>query len=126
VHEHTPTIEVGKTYEVTHPWKGRFTIRVRQTDEDFTEGCVVGGPPETRSGPDHLAWVRPGSPVILLNANCSFRLCTGAGDDRDKAGADAGGRRVPGPADRGPGAAAPGPDAAKGAGRLERGTGPSC
>ena len=80
MYEHTPPIETGKTYEVTHPWKGVFTLRVRQTDADFTAGCVVGGTTQHRTGPDRRAFFPPGSQIIVLNAHCTFRLCTGEGD----------------------------------------------
>ena len=60
VTRNTPPIEVGKTYLVTHPWKGTFTLHVWQTDADFTGGIVLGSSP-------------PGSQVILLNAQCAFR-----------------------------------------------------
>jgi len=64
----SPLIEVGKTYTVSHPWKGIFTLHVRQTDADFTGGIVLGDP-----DPAPPSFLPPGSHVILLNAQCTFR-----------------------------------------------------
>ena len=72
VTRNTYLIEVGKTYLVTHPWKGTFTLHVWQTDADFTGGIVLGSSPPG-SGSSSPSFLPPGSQVIVLNAQCAFR-----------------------------------------------------
>ena len=66
-------IETGHTYVVTHPWKGEFVLRVRRTNADFTAGIVLA--------PDD-ALIRPGSEIIVLTNQCTFRPYDSCGSGR--------------------------------------------
>lgn len=56
-------IEVGKTYQVDHRRKGRFTLRVDKVDDlgQWVEGTVVEGEAQMRGGPN----ATPGQTVVI-------------------------------------------------------------
>lgn len=39
----TPTLEIGKVYEVNHSRKGEFQMRVQSKDEVWVNGIVTNG-----------------------------------------------------------------------------------
>lgn len=36
-------LEVGKTYEVNHTRKGRFTLKVKHDGDEFVTGLIISG-----------------------------------------------------------------------------------
>jgi hypothetical protein len=36
-------LEIGKTYEIDHTRKGRFTIRIEKDDGEFVLGTIITG-----------------------------------------------------------------------------------
>lgn len=63
-------IEVGKTYNVNHSRKGKFTFKVSEINGEWATGKVVDGHTIAISG----SGSGPGEDLTIRIAFCSFKL----------------------------------------------------
>lgn len=73
------SIEIGKTYQVNHQRKGRFTLHITSASDEWVDGVVVSGVAEAAlQGNEREA----GEPISIRRSLCQFTEAPG-GAERD-------------------------------------------
>ena len=63
------TLEIGKTYDVTHSRKGTFALRVQSQDDEWVTGIILDG--KANAMMDYNKKL-PGEEITIRKSFCKF------------------------------------------------------